>query len=60
MKEWKNLAELLERYEAYPAFIAECVYAYIVNYSFETPRDKDFMNELVNYIERVNSYENQH
>lgn len=50
MKNWETLIPLLEKYEAYPSFIAECVYAYIVNYSFETQQDKEFANQLVEFI----------
>lgn len=54
MKNWEILITLLEKYEAYPDFIAECVYAYIVNYSFETQQDKEFANNLVEFIREMN------
>lgn len=51
MREWGSLTRLLEKYEAYPDFIAECVYAYILNYGFETSKNKDFLIDLVSFIE---------
>lgn len=54
MENWQSLISLLEKHEAYPDFIAECVYAYIVNYSFETQQDKEFANQLVEFIKEVN------
>jgi hypothetical protein len=53
MENWQSLISLLEKYEASTDFIAECVYAYIVNYSFETQQDKEFANQLVEFIEGV-------
>ncbi|MGG1400281.1 hypothetical protein ABE288_21025 [Bacillus salipaludis] len=50
MKSWETLIPLLEKYEASTDFVAECVYAYIVNYSFETQQDKEFANQLVEFI----------
>jgi hypothetical protein len=44
----------LENHEAYPDFIAECVYAYIVNYGFETPKDAEFLNKLTSFLEGGN------
>lgn len=54
MKDWKTLIPILEKYKASTDFIAECVYAYIVNYGFETPKDAEFLNELVAFLERGN------
>lgn len=54
MENWETLIPLLEKYEASMDFVAECVYAYIVNYSFEKPEDKAFANELVEFIKEVN------
>jgi hypothetical protein len=53
VKDWEKLIKILERNQACADFVAECVYAYIVNYSFETQKDKDFSNELVSFIESV-------
>jgi hypothetical protein len=52
MENWKTLIPILEKYDAYPDFIAECVYAYIVNYGMEPPQDSKLLNELVRYLER--------
>ncbi|WP_155925407.1 hypothetical protein [Bacillus sp. UNC438CL73TsuS30] len=54
MENWQSLILLLEKHNSYPDFIAECVYAYIVNYSFEKPEDKAFADELVEFIKEVN------
>lgn len=53
MTDWQNLIKILEKNNAYSDFVAECVYAYIVNYGYETPEDKNFMDELVSFIKGV-------
>ena len=50
---WQALIQILEKHEAYSDFVAECVYAYIVNYGFERPEDAQFMDELVSFIDGV-------
>jgi hypothetical protein len=50
---WETLTPLLDKYEAGPDFVAECVYAYIVNYGMDHPQDSDLLNELVRFLKEA-------
>lgn len=50
---WEALAPLLEKYEAGPDFVAECVYAYIVNYGMQHPGDNELLNELLSFLKEA-------
>lgn len=50
MKDWKTLIPLLEKHEACSEFVAECVYAYIVNYGTENPGDSHLLYDLVQFL----------
>jgi hypothetical protein len=47
---WETLIPLFERHEAEVDFIAECVYAYIVNYGIDHPGDNELLNELISFL----------
>jgi hypothetical protein len=50
MRNWQSLIPVLDKHEASPEFIAECVYAYIVNYGLNHPGDSKLLSELVQYL----------
>jgi hypothetical protein len=47
---WETLIPLFERHQADTNFIAECVYAYIVNYGMDHPQDNDLLNEIIQFL----------
>jgi hypothetical protein len=47
---WETLIPLFDKHEADAGFIAECVYAYVVNYGMDHPQDSDLLKELVQFL----------
>lgn len=50
---WENLVGLLEKHNTDAAFIAECVYAYIVNYGLNHPSENPLLDELIGFIKEA-------
>ena len=50
---WEVLTPLFDKHEAGPDFIAECVYAYIVNYGLQHPGDNELLNELISFLKEA-------
>jgi hypothetical protein len=48
---WETLRKICEHNMAYGDYVAKCVYAYLTEHGDGSQEDKQFMNDLIRFLE---------